>query len=92
MGASRLVGPEQGFRARSGGCRRARGAWLGFHAADGPLAILTAIAGAIAGANLTLILLDMSRARSTRNQSAASTTTADAPSPDLEPVAEVRSP
>jgi pimeloyl-ACP methyl ester carboxylesterase len=64
------------------------GAWLGFHAADGPLAILTAIAGA----NLTLILLDMSRARSTRNQSAASTTTADAPSPDLEPVAEVRSP
>ena len=63
------------------------GAWVGFHATDGPLALLTAIAGALAGANLTLILLDMSGARSTRNQSAATTTTADAPSPDLAPVA-----
>src|ERR687897_1183133 len=62
------------------------GAWLGFHATDGPLALLTAIAGALAGANLTLILLDMSRARSTPNQFAAPTTTANAPSPDLEPV------
>ncbi len=68
------------------------GAWLGFHATDGPLALLTAIAGALAGANLALLVLDMSRARSTRNQSAARTTTADAPSPDREPVAEVRSP
>jgi hypothetical protein len=67
------------------------GAWLGFHATDSLLAILTAIAGALAGANLALILLDMSRARATRNQTATSTTT-DAPSPDLEPVAEVRSP
>jgi len=39
------------------------GAWLGFHAADDLLALLTAIAGATAGANLMLILLDMSRAR-----------------------------
>ena len=68
------------------------GAWLAFHATDGPMALLTAIAGALAGANLTLILLDMSRVRATRNQSAAPTTTADAPSPDLEPVAEVRGP
>ena len=67
------------------------GAWLGFHATDGLLALLTAIVGALAGANLALLVLDMSRARSTRNQSAARTTTADAPSPDLEPVAEVRS-
>ena len=67
------------------------GAWLGFHATDGLLALLTAIVGALAGANLALFLLDMSRARSTRNQSAARTTTADAPSPDREPVAEVRS-
>ena len=44
------------------------GAWLGFHATDGLLAILTAIAAAFAGVNLTLILLDMSRARSTRRQ------------------------
>jgi hypothetical protein len=63
------------------------GAWLGFHAAEGLLALLTAITGALAGANLALILLDMSGARSTRNQSAATTTTADAPSPDLPPVA-----
>lgn len=37
------------------------GAWLGFHSSDGLLGPLTAIAGAIAGANLTLILLDISR-------------------------------
>jgi hypothetical protein len=68
------------------------GAWLGFHAADGLLALLTAIVGALAGANLASILLDMSRAPSTRNQSVARTTTADAPSPDLQPAAQVRSP
>src|SRR5215207_4501335 len=68
------------------------GAWLGFHATDGPLALFTAIVGALARANLALLVLDMSRARSIRNQSAARTTTADAPNPDREPVAEVRSP
>jgi pimeloyl-ACP methyl ester carboxylesterase len=40
------------------------GAWLGFQAAAVPLALLAAIAGAIAGANLALILLDLWRARS----------------------------
>ena len=40
------------------------GAWLGFHATTGLLALVTAIAGAVAGANLALILLDMSRAHS----------------------------
>jgi hypothetical protein len=34
------------------------GAWLRFHATEGLLALLTAIAGALAGANLTLILPD----------------------------------
>src|SRR5215207_6332645 len=68
------------------------GAWLGFQSTDGPLALLTAIAGALAGANLASLALDMSRVPSTRNQSAARTTTADAPNPDREPVAEVRSP
>jgi pimeloyl-ACP methyl ester carboxylesterase len=68
------------------------GAWLGFHATDGPLALLTAIVGALAGANLALLVLDMSPARATRDQSAAGTTAADAPSPDPEPVAEVRLP
>ena len=62
------------------------GAWLGFHATDGLLAVLTAIVGTLVGANLTLILLDMSRARFTRNGSTATTTTADAPSRNLEQV------
>jgi pimeloyl-ACP methyl ester carboxylesterase len=55
-------------------------AWLGFHATDGPLALLTTILGAIAGANLALILLDMHRPRSTPTQSAATTSTPDATS------------
>ena len=38
------------------------GAWLGFHAMPGFAALITAIFGAIAGANLVLILLDMTRA------------------------------
>jgi pimeloyl-ACP methyl ester carboxylesterase len=62
------------------------GAWLGFYAIDGLLAILTAIVAAVAGANLALLVLDMSRARSARNQSAA-TTAAVAPSPDPAPAA-----
>jgi pimeloyl-ACP methyl ester carboxylesterase len=40
------------------------GAWLGFHATVDMLALGTAIVGATAGANLALILLAMSRARS----------------------------
>jgi hypothetical protein len=40
------------------------GSWLGSQAAVFPLALLTAIAGAIAGANLALILLDLWRASS----------------------------
>jgi len=39
------------------------GAWLGFHATSDALAVLTAIAGAVGGANLLLILLDVSRTR-----------------------------
>ena len=35
------------------------GGWLGFHATGGLMALLTAILGAVAGANLVLILLDM---------------------------------
>jgi pimeloyl-ACP methyl ester carboxylesterase len=47
------------------------GAWLGFHAAADLLALLTAIAGAVVGANLTLILLDIARERSARARRAA---------------------
>ena len=38
------------------------GAWLGFQATAGFVALITAILGAIAGGNLVLILLDMARA------------------------------
>jgi pimeloyl-ACP methyl ester carboxylesterase len=37
------------------------GAWLGFHSAPDLLALITAIVGSIAGGNLALIVLDMSR-------------------------------
>jgi pimeloyl-ACP methyl ester carboxylesterase len=60
-----------GFAAAAGGALV--GAWLGFHAAGDLLALVTAIAGAVAGANLTLILLDMSRARSAPDRFPAAT-------------------
>jgi pimeloyl-ACP methyl ester carboxylesterase len=47
------------------------GAWLGFHSAADLLAVLTAITGAIAGANLALLLLDMTAAPQARERSAA---------------------
>jgi len=36
------------------------GAWLGFQATDGLLSLITAIVGAIVGANLILLALDIS--------------------------------
>ena len=36
------------------------GAWLGFHATTGLLAVITTIVGAAVGANLTLLALDIS--------------------------------
>jgi len=50
---------------RSAGSRRGElaGAWLGFHAEAGLFALLTAIAGAVAAANLALLLLDISPGR-----------------------------
>jgi pimeloyl-ACP methyl ester carboxylesterase len=69
-----------GFTAAAAGALA--GAWLGFHAAVDMLALVTAIAGSIAGANLALILLDMSRAHSAGSHPAAKKTV-DVPS--LEP-------
>ena len=40
------------------------GAWLGFHATTGLMALVTAILAAVTGANLVLIVLDMARASS----------------------------
>jgi pimeloyl-ACP methyl ester carboxylesterase len=63
------------------------GTWLGVHAADDLLALVTGIAGAVAGANLLLILLDMSRAGSARDLP-ATTTPDDVRRPAFEPAAQ----
>jgi pimeloyl-ACP methyl ester carboxylesterase len=57
------------------------GAWLGFHAATDLLALVTAIVGAIAAANLALILLDMSTARSAGDRVAPEPTIDARPAP-----------
>jgi hypothetical protein len=44
------------------------GAWLGFHAIEGLLAVLTAIVGAAVGTNLALLGLDLVWDRSSRNR------------------------
>ena len=59
------------------------GAWLGFHASTGLLALLTAILGATVGANLALIVLDVWRARA----AAAAHAKFDARGASLEPTA-----
>src|SRR5438034_3901294 len=59
-----------GFAAAVGGALV--GAWLGFHASEGLLALITAIAGAAVGGNLTLLGLDIAWDRQVRERSAAS--------------------
>jgi pimeloyl-ACP methyl ester carboxylesterase len=54
----------RGFAAAAGGALA--GAWLGFNATEDFVALVTAIVGAAVGANLMLIILDISRARSGR--------------------------
>jgi uncharacterized membrane protein YfcA len=44
------------------------GAWLGFHAAVDLLALVTAIVGATVGANVALIVLDISRGGQVRDR------------------------
>ena len=44
------------------------GAWLGFNATDGLLALITAIVGATVGANLILLALDISWDRQARDR------------------------
>jgi pimeloyl-ACP methyl ester carboxylesterase len=55
-----------GFAAAAGGALV--GAWLGFHAAEGLLALITAIVGATVGANLTLLAVDIARDRKERDR------------------------
>ncbi len=47
------------------------GAWLGFHTVPGLPAVLTTIAGAAAGANLTVILLGAARDHAAREHAVA---------------------
>ena len=44
------------------------GAWLGFHATEGIVAVLTAMAGAAAGANIAVLVLDMAWDRQARGR------------------------
>ena len=60
-----------GFVAAMGGALL--GAWLGFHATAGLLALITTIVGATVGANLLLIVLGMTWARSIRDRFPAAT-------------------
>jgi pimeloyl-ACP methyl ester carboxylesterase len=55
-----------GFVAAAGGALV--GAWLGFHTIGGLFALLTTIAGAIVGANLLLLGLDIAWDRQARNR------------------------
>jgi MFS family permease len=55
------------------------GAWLGYHATPGVLAIVTSIAGAIAGSNLAVILYDICRSGDVEPQ----------PVEEIEPVREL---
>jgi pimeloyl-ACP methyl ester carboxylesterase len=57
-------GALAGFAVALGGA--VAGAWLGYHAGEGLLSILTTPAGAAAGANFVLIVLDVARDRSGR--------------------------
>jgi pimeloyl-ACP methyl ester carboxylesterase len=58
-----------GLAAAAGGALV--GAWLGFHATDGVLGVITAIAGAAVGGNLTLLALDIAWDRQARDRFAA---------------------
>ena len=55
-----------GFAAAVGGALV--GAWLGFNATTGVLALVTTIVGAAAGANLTLLALDIAWDRSAHDR------------------------
>jgi hypothetical protein len=55
-----------GFAAAAAGALV--GAWLGFNATEGLLAVLTTIAGAVVGGNLVLLALDIAWDRQARDR------------------------
>ena len=85
LGASRLAGPEQGAPgSRRQSQARSPAPGSGSTRPTDLLALVTAIAGATAGANLLLILLDVTRARPAGDPPVPATTV-DAPRRSLEP-------
>ena len=64
-------GSLSGSRFAAAAARALVGAWLGFNATKGLLAVITSIVGATVGANLTLILLDIAWDRGVRDRVAA---------------------
>jgi len=69
------VNSELQGRSRTIGCVTSiaaalAGAWLGFHAATGLMAVITTIVGAALGANLGVLLLDVHRSRRAHDRSA----------------------
>jgi hypothetical protein len=67
-----------GFAVAVGGALL--GAWLGFHSTEGLFALITAIVGAAAGANVILLALDISWDRRARDRFAAKETLLAGPS------------
>ena len=61
-----------GFATSLGGALA--GAWLGFHAGSGLLAVITTIAGAVVAANLGVLTLDLLWARQPRERTVAAET------------------
>ena len=62
-----MLGRGAGTQALAGALT---GAWLGFQAAADLLSVFTTIAGATAGANLALLLLDIAWDRQRRDRTA----------------------
>jgi hypothetical protein len=58
-----------GFAAAAGGALV--GGWLGFHATEGLVAVMTTIVGAAVGANLILLVIDIGWDRQARDRFAA---------------------
>ncbi len=71
-----------GFAAAVGGALV--GAWLGFNATTGMLALLTTIAGAAAGGNLTVLALDIAWDRSAHDRFAETTAQPSFASPGVQ--------
>jgi hypothetical protein len=73
LGVRRLVVPSKGIGLATSVASSLVGVWLGFHATTGLTALVTAILGAVAGANLVLMRLAMMWVRSAGDRVATGT-------------------